>query len=93
MKVTDQMIAAAEAARSGREMPHGYTLLHTATILREGWELDNKLWIIQGPTRRFSAGTNHGGLRVPADDDIGELITEHKEALASLRDAARLLTA
>lgn len=84
---------AALAACSGREMPSGYRLIHTATILRDGWEMDNRLWIIEGPHGLFTASTNHGGIRVPADEKLDSLIQDHELALASLHQAKALMEA
>lgn len=82
---------AALAACDGREMPSGYRLMHTATVLREGWEMDNKFWVIEGPCGLFTANTNHGGIRVPADEMLDELIKDHEMALTSLRLAKALI--
>ena len=37
--------------------------IHTATILHEGWEMDNKMWVMEDENgSRTSLTTNHGCL-------------------------------
>jgi len=43
---TDEMVQAARCAKKGEPMPDGFTIIHTGTVLWEGWELDNTLLLL-----------------------------------------------
>ena len=66
-------------------------ILCEALILREGWEMDNKGWVVQmkdGSVYGFT--TSHGGLYAWTNEKMDEQIALTQESLASLTEARRL---
>lgn len=63
-------------------------VLHTSTILHNGWEMDNAGWIVkmeEGTTKAFT--TNHGGVYEWSKQDLKDKIIETKKSLDSLQKA------
>jgi hypothetical protein len=66
-------------------------ILHTAIILQEGWELDNRGWLVEMETGCILAlTTNHGGICLWARDEAEEQLRKTNEAGTSLTQALSL---
>lgn len=89
----DRNRLAAQCLVRNDKLPAGYSLLHTVVILREGWELDNRMWIVTGPDGPFTATTDHGTLEIPAKESLDQLIAQHRYALTTLLEADRMMRA
>lgn len=61
-------------------------VLHTATVLHKGWEMDNQAWAVE-----FEDGTSgllttsHGALYVAELAELNEKLRETEASAASLR--------
>lgn len=63
-------------------------VLHTATILHKGWEMDNEGWIAKmedGTTKAFT--TSHGGVYPWTKEELEKKIAETENSLAELKRA------
>lgn len=61
-------------------------LIQAATILREGWEMDNYAWLVEmedGSRKAFT--TNHGGLCELSREELNSAIEETERSLKSLQ--------
>ena len=66
----------------------GRPVVHEAVILREGWEMDNRLWVTDDH-RIWS--TSHGGAPQEISAELlAETIAETERSLESLRRAQAL---
>jgi hypothetical protein len=77
-----------------RRAGHGEVseIVHRATILREGWEMDNHGWVVRmndGSFKGFT--TSHGSLCPWPPELITEKINETAQSLQSLKKALDLL--
>ena len=67
--------------------------IHTATILHEGWEMDNKMWVMEDENgSRTSHTTNHGCLCRMSINDINDAIKKAQDSIGGLEKAKELLT-
>ena len=63
-------------------------VLHTATILHNGWEMDNKAWIVEMESGEVVAlTTSHGGLYRWTRDEAEKKLAETEKCAASVRTA------
>lgn len=61
-------------------------ILHTATILHNGWEMDNKAWLVEMEGGEVVAlTTSHGGLREWPRESAEEKLAETEKSAESLR--------
>lgn len=68
-------------------------VLHVATLLFEGWEMDNKGWIVEfedGTRAAFT--TSHGNLCEWTRSDAEERLAETERSAASIRKALEFLS-
>jgi len=61
-----------------------YDILYEFTILREGWEMDNKGWIVSDGKNRFFATTDHGRLCIKKFSEFDEVLKYHHDAMCGL---------
>jgi hypothetical protein len=63
-------------------------VLHTATILHEGWEMDNKAWIVEMEDGvQCALTTSHGGVYLWTKIEAEEKLAELEASAASIRQA------
>lgn len=63
-------------------------IIFTATILREGWELDNKGWIVELDNgEQCALTTSHGGVLIWPEEEARESLLDMEAAAQSVRDA------
>lgn len=61
-------------------------ILHTATVLHEGWEADNEVWLVQGRGGETKAlGTNHGSLCELRAETLDGHIAKTEKSLNELK--------
>lgn len=66
-------------------------ILHTATLLYEGWEMDNKGWIVElDDGSRAALTTSHGGVYAWSKAEAEEKLAETEASAASIRKAIEL---
>lgn len=66
-------------------------VLHTATIMHEGWESDNRAWFVElEDQRRVVLTTNHGST---VEADIGYINKKLQETTESIQSIRALLLA
>ena len=66
--------------------------IHTATILHEGWEMDNEMWVLESHNGLRSAyTTNHGSECGMTINDIDDAIKEAQDSIDGLAKAKELL--
>ena len=66
-------------------------VLHTATLLHNGWELDNSGWIVEmedGSKKALT--TDHGGVCPWTREEAEEKLAETEASAASIRRALEL---
>ena len=67
------------------------TVLHTATLLHNGWEMDNHGWIVEFEDGQQAAlTTNHGGVYPWTRQEAEEKLAETEASAASIRKALSL---
>lgn len=67
-------------------------ILYTATILYEGWEMDNKAWIVEmsdGNKQAFT--TSHGGVCRWVKEDVEGRLRETLSSVESIRAAIKIM--
>ena len=66
--------------------------IHTATILHEGWEMDNEMWVMEDKNgSRTSFTTNHGCECRMSISDINDAIKDAQDSIDGLEKAKELL--
>jgi TPP-dependent 2-oxoacid decarboxylase len=66
-------------------------VLHTATILYNGWELDNYAWIVEWADGSIGAlDTNHGGIYEWSKQEALEKLAETEASAESIRKALEM---
>lgn len=69
-------------------------IIHIATILHEGWEMDNRGYIVEfSGGSRLGLTTSHGGIYEWTLDEAREKLEETEESAASIRKAMELFPA
>ena len=67
-------------------------VLHKATVLHAGWELDNEAWIVELDDGSVSAlTTNHGGPYWWSRAEMEKKLCETEASAVSLREAMAML--
>lgn len=66
-------------------------VIHQATILHDGWEMDNRAWIVEMESGEVVAlTTSHGGLYRWTRAEAEEKLAETEGSAASIRKALEL---
>lgn len=66
-------------------------VLHTATLLYKGWEMDNHGWIVEiEDGSKLALTTSHGGLYRWAKKEAEEKLRETEASAESIRKALEL---
>ena len=66
-------------------------VLHTAKILHDGWESDNKAWAVElEDGTRMVFTSCHGNLCIPDRAEIEDKLRETEESLASIRTLLKI---
>jgi hypothetical protein len=66
-------------------------VVHTATILHTGWEMDNEAWIVDfEDDSRATVTTNHGGICQWSRQEAEQKLAETEASAASIRKALEL---
>jgi hypothetical protein len=63
----------------------GSTVVEVATILHEGWEMDNYVALVQTESSEFLATTDHGSIVQCGPDVLAQAERRHEAATASIR--------
>jgi hypothetical protein len=80
------------ALRKGLVKTKIVQVLHEATIMRVGWEADNKGWIVKCEDGTIKAlTTNHGSLCQWSGKDMHDQLEETKLSMSELEEAIRLM--
>ena len=59
--------------------------IHTARVLRDGWEMDNEMWVVEDSNGcRVAVTTCHGGECPMSIDDIDATIKEAQNSIDGL---------
>ena len=67
-------------------------VLCEATILYQGWEMDNKVWIIEmSDGSKCAFGTSHGGICLWTLEDAKTKLRELFESAESIRKAIKIM--
>lgn len=70
-------------------------VIHTVTLLYEGWEMDNEAWVVEmadGGVKAFS--TSHGFMwSEMSAHDLAEKLTEAQHSANQITEALRLIGA
>lgn len=67
-------------------------VLHEATIMRVGWEFDNKGWIVRCEDGLVKAlTTNHGSICQWSGQEMHETLELTKQSLAEIEEAINLM--
>ena len=67
-------------------------VLHEVTIMRVGWESDNKGWVVKCEDGKIKAlTTNHGSLCQWSGKDMHETLELTKQSLAEIEEAINLM--
>ena len=82
----------AEMRRDKKVVPDSAKLLHEFVVLRRGWEMDNGAWVYEDGGKRFLVLTSHGTPYRAKTDELRELLTEHRQAVAGIERADYLLS-
>lgn len=70
------------------------SVLHTAIVLYEGWEMDNKMWVVKMTDGSVVAlTTSHGGLYKMGMEEINESIELAQMSVNQLTMAKMMLKA
>lgn len=77
--------------RDKNVVPDSAKLLHTFTVLHEGWEMDNTGWVYEDKGTRFLVLTSHGSPYVAKAGELAELLTKHRAAAAGIEQAQTVL--
>jgi hypothetical protein len=91
-KAKENNLQIANALIDGFNIPF-YKIEAKASILRNGWEMDNKAWLISYPEVLFAVTTSHGRFHFYEVDELKEDIQSHVEALSSLNHMLEKLNA
>ena len=68
-------------------------ILHSFSILHNGWETDNEGWIVELPPKTKAAyTTNHGKPQLLQPQEIAEKLKETQESADALSKALDLLS-
>ncbi len=68
-------------------------VLFTATVLHNGWEMDNEAWLVEMEDgRKMLFDTSHGGICELAMAALLEKIEETENSAESLRQLAAMFT-
>ncbi len=63
-------------------------VVHTATLLHNGWEMDNQGWIVEFEDgQRAALTTSHGGVYPWTKQEAEEKLAETEASAASIRKA------
>lgn len=66
-------------------------VIHTATLLYSGWEMDNEGWIVElEDGTRAALTTSHGGVYPWTRQEAEEKLAETEASAASIRKALEL---
>jgi hypothetical protein len=82
-----------ELAQAAEQRGYGEVtaVLHEATVLHSGWEMDNQGWIVQlAQGGRAALTTEHGGVYLWTKADAEKKLAETEASAASLRKALEL---
>lgn len=67
-------------------------IVHTATILKEGWEMDNEGWVVELEDGSLAAyTTSHGGVYEWTLDEAVSSLEETEASAASIRRAIEIM--
>lgn len=83
-----------EMERKKVEEKHGpiKRILHTSILLYEGWEMDNRAWIVEFEDGRVQAfSTNHGAICNFSQAEMEDFIEHAQYSIISLKYALALL--
>lgn len=72
----------------GTKTEHGTVtrILHTATLLYEGWKMDNHAWVVELDSNRIAVFTTSSGRLYAADRrEFEEKLRETEESVSSIR--------
>lgn len=66
-------------------------ILHTATLLHAGWEMDNHAWVVELDSNRIAVfTTSHGSLYEADRREFEEKLRETEESVSSIRQLLEL---
>ena len=68
-----------------------YEIIKSFTVLYEGWELDNKAWVVNVKGENKLVMTNHGRLYFAEAVELKEKIKEYKQIWKDTKEALDLL--
>lgn len=71
-------------AKLARQYPSA-VVVDVATVLREGWEMDNYVALVRKDAALHFITTDHGQLTATVAQDLEDAIRRHDEATASCR--------
>lgn len=68
-------------------------VIHEFTILREGWEMDNRGWVTKDRNtgKLLAWTTSHGGLVPLSINELRETMADHRRAVLGLEAVCDLL--